>query len=232
VVVLHVDDGFERVDDPVVDDRVHLQRDVVPGDGLLGRHAGYRDLHVDLGQPGGERVDPGQAGLANAGQGLPEAENDTLLVLADDPEAEHFGHPIPGTGCAGLTGPADGVGPTASVRSARGPGSIICRTMTPANWPAQAWWCPPACRSGDPAPAELGSLPAGDGLVLADDLDLPQVQAGVMHDLLSLGHPVTGRGLRDLVLRARLLHENQVGRAGVPGHITMRLHTPYDAGAL
>ena len=68
--------------------------------------------------------------------------------------------------------------------------------------------------------------------MLADDLDLPQVQAGVMHDLLSLGHPVTGRGLRDLALRARLLYEDQVGRAGVPGRITMRLHTLYDAGAL
>src|SRR5258708_12823772 len=86
-----------------------------------------------------------------------------------------------------------------------------------------------ACCSGDPAPAELGGLPAGDGLVLADDLDLPQMQARVVHGLLGPRHPVTGRRLRDLVLGSGLLDENQVRRAGVPGHIRMNTHTLYDA---
>ena len=37
-VVLHLEDGLERVHDPEVDDRVHLHRDVVPRDDVLGRH--------------------------------------------------------------------------------------------------------------------------------------------------------------------------------------------------
>jgi hypothetical protein len=105
VVVLHVDDRLDRVDDPVIDDGVHPQRDVVAGDRLLRGHVHHGDLHVHLDQPGGERVDPDQAGLAYPGQGLPPAQYDALLVLADDPEAEHIGRPIPGTGRTGLPGP-------------------------------------------------------------------------------------------------------------------------------
>jgi hypothetical protein len=57
-VVLHVDNRLDRVHDPVVDDRVHPERDVIPGDGLLGRHRGHHDLHVHLAQPVGEPSQP------------------------------------------------------------------------------------------------------------------------------------------------------------------------------
>src|SRR6266851_6883366 len=132
-----------------------------------------------------------------------------------------------------VTGPADGAGVTASVRNARGPAFIIthhgARTGRPSLRPRGPGTRGRAARSGDPAPAELGGLPAGDGLVLADDLDLPQMQARVVHGLLGPRHPVTGRRLRDLVLGSGLLDENQVRRAGVPGHIRMNTHTLYDA---
>jgi hypothetical protein len=94
-VVLHVDDRLDRVDDPVVDHRVHAQGDVVAGDGLLAGHGRHNDLHVDLGEPACERVDPGQPCFADAGQRPPEAEDDAFLVLRDDLEAEHLGRPIP-----------------------------------------------------------------------------------------------------------------------------------------
>src|SRR6185369_13482462 len=55
-VVLHVDDGLNRVDDPVIHNRVHPQRDVVPGDGILGRDRRHDNLHVDLAEPVSERV--------------------------------------------------------------------------------------------------------------------------------------------------------------------------------
>ena len=63
-VVLHVDERLDRVDDPVVDDRVHPHRDVVAGDALLAGHGRRDDLHVDLAQPVSERVNPGQPRLA------------------------------------------------------------------------------------------------------------------------------------------------------------------------
>ena len=50
-VVLHVDERLDWVDDPVVDDRIHPQGDVVPGDALLAGHGRRDDLHVDLAQP-------------------------------------------------------------------------------------------------------------------------------------------------------------------------------------
>ena len=68
-------------------------------------------------------------------------------------------------------------------------------------------------RSDDPAPAPLTGLPAGDGLVLADHLDLPQMQAGVAHGLLCPGHPADAGHLWDLVLGTGLLDEDETGRA-------------------
>ena len=65
-------------------------------------------------------------------------------------------------------------------------------------------------RSDDPAPAPLTGLPAGDGPVLADHLDLPQMQARVAHGLLRPGHPADAGHLRiwclapDCSMRMRL----------------------------
>lgn len=78
--------------------------------------------------------------------------------------------------------------------------------------------------SGDPLPARLAGFPAGDGLVLADYLDLPQVQAGAVHCLLSLDHSAGGRGLRDLTLGPGLLHEYQTGRAGTRDRVATIAH--------
>ena len=71
-------------------------------------------------------------------------------------------------------------------------------------------------RSDDPAPAPLTGLPAGDGPVLADHLDLPQMQAGVAHGLLRPGHPADAGHLWDLVLGTGLLDEDEAGRAAGP----------------
>src|SRR6516162_6445211 len=77
-------------------------------------------------------------------------------------------------------------------------------------------YAPGSRRSDDPAPAPLTGLPAGDGPVLADDLDLPQAQARAAHGLLRPGHPRgTGR-LGDLVLGPGLLDEDEAGRAVGP----------------
>jgi hypothetical protein len=78
--------------------------------------------------------------------------------------------------------------------------------------------------SGNPLPAQLAGFPAGDGLVLADYLDLPQVQAMPVHCLLSLDHSADGRGLRDLVLGTGLLHEYEMGRAGIRGRVASIAH--------
>src|SRR5215467_15029291 len=82
--------------------------------------------------------------------------------------------------------------------------------------PLPAGHAPGRRRSDDPAPASLVGLPAGDGPVLADDLDLPQAQAGAAHGLLRPGQPNGARRLRDLMLGAGLLDENETGRAGGP----------------
>src|SRR5207248_7274776 len=70
---------------------------------LLAGPGRHDDLHGDLAQPGGEGVDAGQPGLAEAGKRPPEAEDDAFLVLRDDLEAEHAGRPIPRH--IGLPGP-------------------------------------------------------------------------------------------------------------------------------
>ena len=63
--------------------------------------------------------------------------------------------------------------------------------------------------SGDPLPAQLAGLPPGDGLVAADELDLPQPPAMPVHRLLSLDYSARGRGLGDLPLDTGLLDENE-----------------------
>ena len=78
--------------------------------------------------------------------------------------------------------------------------------------------------SGDPTPAPLTGFPAGDGGVLADYLDLPQMQAAVLHCLLSLDHPVDEGGLRDLMLGTGLLDEYEIGQASIPHRIAMLAH--------
>src|SRR6516164_3093205 len=105
LVVLYVDDRLDWVDHPVVDDRVHPHRDVVAGDGVLAGHRRRGDLHVHLAQPVGDRVDPGQSRFPDAGQGAAPAENHAPLILADDLEPEHTGHPSPPGPARRLTGP-------------------------------------------------------------------------------------------------------------------------------
>jgi hypothetical protein len=48
LVVLHVDDDLDRVEDAVVDDGVDADGDVVAGDAFLGGDRHRDDLHVDL----------------------------------------------------------------------------------------------------------------------------------------------------------------------------------------
>src|SRR6266516_8994 len=86
-------------------------------------------------------------------------------------------------------------------------------------------------RSDDPAPAPLAGLPAGDGPVLADHLDLPQMQPGAAHSLLRPGHPSDARQLRDLVLGTGLLDEDETGRAGSTGRIVALAHHPETPGS-
>src|SRR6266496_3911676 len=74
--------------------------------------------------------------------------------------------------------------------------------------------------SGDPLPAQLAGFPAGDGLVPADYLDLPQLAAVAVHCLLRLDHSVDGGGLRDRTLGAGLLDKYEIGRAGISNHVT------------
>src|SRR5690242_13650556 len=81
-------------------------------------------------------------------------------------------------------------------------------------------------RSHDPAPPQSGGLPAGNGPVLADHLDLPQMRAVAAHGLLCPGHPRDTRQLRDLMLGTRLLDEDETGRAGSPGRIVALAHHP------
>ena len=78
--------------------------------------------------------------------------------------------------------------------------------------------------SGDAAPAQLASLPARDGLVPADYLDLPQMTALAVNCLLSLDHPADGRGLGDLTLGAGLLDENEVGREVIQARVVVSTH--------
>jgi hypothetical protein len=117
-VILHVEDRLDRVHDPVVDHGVHLERDIVPGDGLLGRHRRRDDLHVHLAEPIRDRVHPGQARLADARQQPAPAEDDASLELGDDLEAEHAGHPNPRRVARRATRTAGGAGLAASVRVA------------------------------------------------------------------------------------------------------------------
>src|SRR5947208_3074863 len=80
-IVLHLDDGAVRVDHAEVEARVHLERDVVLGDDVLGR-----DVHGDrpeidahrLLDPGDDIDDPGAARPDQASQ----PEDDRPLVLA------------------------------------------------------------------------------------------------------------------------------------------------------
>ena len=66
-----------------------------------------------------------------------------------------------------------------------------------------------AGRLGDPLPALVADLPPGDGLVAADELDLPQPAAMAVHHPLSLDYSAGGRGLGDLPLDTGLLDENE-----------------------
>jgi hypothetical protein len=72
----------------------------------------------------------------------------------------------------------------------------------------------------------LTGLPAGDGPVLADHLDLPQMQAGVAHGLLRPGHPADAGHLWDLVLGTGLLDEDEAGRGASTGRIVPLVHHP------
>src|SRR5207249_1751717 len=87
-IVLHLDDGAVQVDHAEVEDRVHLERDVVLGDDVLGR-----DVHGDrpeidahrLLDPGDDIDDPGAARPDQASQ----PEDDRPLVLAQHLEPAH-----------------------------------------------------------------------------------------------------------------------------------------------
>ena len=87
LVVLHVDDDLDRVEDAVVDDGVDADGDVVAGDAFLGGDRHGDDLHVDLVQAVGDRRDEGQPGRPGARAELAEAQHDAAFELGDDPDA-------------------------------------------------------------------------------------------------------------------------------------------------
>jgi len=84
-VVLHVDGGQHRIEDPEVHHRVHSHRDVVPGDAVLGRHRHGGDLHVDLPHPVHHRQHRRQARPPDAVPEPAEPEDQSSLVLLHHP---------------------------------------------------------------------------------------------------------------------------------------------------
>jgi hypothetical protein len=90
----------------------------ISGDGLLAGHGRDDDLHVDLAQPGGEWVDPGQPRLADAGQRPPETEDDAYCVMILKPNISAV--PSLGTWSVGPARIADGADVNVGVRNALG----------------------------------------------------------------------------------------------------------------
>src|SRR4029077_13138982 len=84
-VVLHVDDGLDRVHHAEVHHGAHPDADVVPGDALRGGNRNGDDLHVALLQLVADGPDDGQPRPFGLWQDLPEPENQPALALLHDP---------------------------------------------------------------------------------------------------------------------------------------------------
>src|SRR5256886_7421044 len=90
-VVLHRDDRPLRIHDTEVDDRADLERHVVAGDHVLGRHVERDRLKAHLDHPVDERHEQDEpwpvaqaAGIEDGPGAAPEPEDDGPLVLAQD----------------------------------------------------------------------------------------------------------------------------------------------------
>ena len=85
-VVLDLDDRLGRVEHPHVEHRVHLDRDVVPGDDVLRRDVERHDAERDALQRGKAQRHEDQP--RSLGAPVPaQEERHAALVLAQDPEA-------------------------------------------------------------------------------------------------------------------------------------------------
>src|SRR5713226_7794195 len=77
------DDGFARVHDPEVDDRIHLDGDVVTGDGLLSWNFQRDNAQVDLAHGFDEGDEEEQARSASRDR-TAKAEDHAAFVLLHD----------------------------------------------------------------------------------------------------------------------------------------------------
>ena len=93
VEVLDFDDRPPRIDHAEVQDRVHLDRDVVARDHVLRRHVEHDRPQADLDHAIDRREDENDAGALRLRQQLAEAEDDAALVFGQDldraDEVEH-----------------------------------------------------------------------------------------------------------------------------------------------
>ena len=83
--VRHLDDGLAGIDDAEVDDRIHLDRDVVAGDHVLLGHVEHDDAQVHPAHSLDDRPDQDQARALDAGEAS-EREHHGALVLVQHVE--------------------------------------------------------------------------------------------------------------------------------------------------
>lgn len=88
LVVLHLDDGFVGLDHPVVDDGVHLDRDVVTRDQILGRHVVDHGPQAHPDHLLNDRHDDDEPGALHTPEAS-ELEDHGALVLAQDADRIH-----------------------------------------------------------------------------------------------------------------------------------------------
>src|SRR5260221_11059102 len=80
------DDGFARVHHPEVHDRIHLDGDIVTGDGLLRWNFQRHNAQVNLAHGFDERDEEKEAWPACRDQ-TPKAEDHAAFVLLHDPDS-------------------------------------------------------------------------------------------------------------------------------------------------
>lgn len=84
-VVLDLENGPQRVDDPEVDHRIDTDRDIVARDQILGRNVIDVGAQTDPHHPVDGPEDQDQPRALGLLQHPPEAEDHAALVLVEDP---------------------------------------------------------------------------------------------------------------------------------------------------